>query len=223
MGLLMNHEKIILWGLKTSPYVRKVMVALVEKDLRYEQIEIPPQRFLTLSGQAVPVDFAQASPLGKIPALQIGTFGIADSAVITAYLDKKFPTSGALLYPSNPEEYASALWFEHYADVTLSDISYKKIFVERIIKPALFKIEGNYEIANHAMTNELPPLLDYLNQSVADKAWFAGAHFSMADVAIAVQLLALKKAGLSELENRWPDLNKHLSKVISRPSFQEIN
>ena len=78
----MNHEKIILWGIKTSPYVRKIMVALSEKQIPYEQKEILPKILLELKGQIVPNEFEHASPLGKIPALQVNNFCIADSSVI---------------------------------------------------------------------------------------------------------------------------------------------
>ena len=88
----MNHEKVILWGVKASPYVRKVMVALSEKHIKYEQREILPKIILKLTNQVVPPNFDKVSPLGKIPALQVGNFHIADSSVITAYLDRMFAT-----------------------------------------------------------------------------------------------------------------------------------
>jgi glutathione S-transferase len=217
----MSDEKIILWGVKASPYVRKVMVALSEKQIPYEQKEILPKVLLELTGQVVPNDFLHASPLGKIPALQVNNFCIADSSVISAYLDRKFIT-GSLLYPHNPEKYAKTLWFERYADTTLSDITYKKIFMENVIKPALLDQKSNREIVEYAMLNELPPILDYINESVTENLWIAGDHFSIADIAIVVQFLALKTSGFEISENRWLGIKSYLKKVLDRPSFQEI-
>lgn len=217
----MNYKKIILWGVKTSPYVRKVMVALAEKQIKYEQREILPTVLLKMTNQVVPSNFDKASPLGKIPALQVDNFYIADSSVITAYLDRLFVT-GTLLYPNNPEEYARSLWFERYADTELSNVTYKKIFIESVIKPVLLRQKGNREIIEQAILNELPTLLDYINQSVSKSAWIAGDHFSMADVAIVVQLLALKTAGFEIAENRWFNLKNYFDKVVSRPSFQSF-
>lgn len=218
----MSDEKIIVWGVKASPYVQKVMVALSEKQLPYEQKEIFPKKVLEFQGKTVPDDFARASPLGKIPALEINNFCIADSSVISAYLDRLYNTTGTLLYPNNPEEYAKTLWFEHYADTTLSDITYKKIFIENVIKPALLNQKGNREIVEYAILNELPPMLDYINQAVTENFWIAGKHFSIADVAIVVQLLALKKSGFEISENRWVGIQNYLDKVLDRPSFQNI-
>ncbi len=42
-----------------------------------------------------PEAFDQASPLGKIPAIKIANYYLADSAVICSYLDKKFPNRRA--------------------------------------------------------------------------------------------------------------------------------
>jgi glutathione S-transferase len=217
----MHQEKIILWGVKASPYVQKVMVALSEKGLAYEQREILPKSISEFKGLPIPDDFLCASPLGKIPALQVDDFRIADSAVITAYLDRKFST-GTSLYPNSSEEYAKALWFERYADTTFSDVAYHKIFKECIIKPALLAQETNREIVEKAIKIELPPMLDYLSQSVMHGQWIAGEQFSMADIAIVIQLLALKRAGIEISESKWSDLNNYLMRVIHRPSFNAI-
>ncbi len=180
-----------------------------------------PKSVLEFTGQTVSDEFDHASPLGKIPALQVNNFCIADSSVISAYLDRLY-TTDILLYPTNPEEYAKTLWFERYADTTLSDITYKKIFTESVIKPFLFKQEGNKEIIEYAILKELPPMLDYINRVVTENLWIAGDHFSMADVAIVVQLLALKKSGFEISENRWPAIQNYLKKVLDRPSFHDI-
>ncbi|SRR5579883_554089 len=214
-------QKVIIWGTSASPYVRKVMVALAEKNISYEQKEILPKILLKATGQPIPADFDAASPLGKIPALQINDFTLSDSAVIAAYLDKKF-TSGNKLYPTDPEEYAIALWFEHYADNILTEVIYKKIFLECIVKAKILNQEPNHNLVKEAKNIELPPVLDYLNKSLEGKEWFAGNHFSMADVAISTQLLALMMTEYEMDHKEWPNLNNFLKKIIERPSFKKI-
>lgn len=196
------------------------MVALAEKEIAYEQREILPKIFLEATGQTIPTEFEQASPLGKIPALQVGDFCIADSAAIAGYLDKKFPT--VKLYPSNPENYARALWFEHYADNVLTEVAYKKIFLECVVKPKVLNIEPNHTLVEQTKTNELPEMLAYLDQSVAKFNWIAGDEFSMADIAIATQLIALTIAGFKINRSNWNNLNQYLTKVTARPSFQKM-
>lgn len=48
-------EKIVLWGLKASPYVQKVMMVLAEKCLDYEHRQILPKSLLILRNEAIPI------------------------------------------------------------------------------------------------------------------------------------------------------------------------
>lgn len=214
-----NTEKLILWGVKASPYVQKVMVALAEKNLDYEHRQILPKSLLILRNEVMPEEFERLSPLGKIPVLQMGDWGIADSAVITTFLDRQFP-SDQKLYPDNPKEYAKALWFERYADTTLTDVIYKKIFFQKVIKPALLNQPADLSIVEKAISIELPPLLTYLNRELEKNKWLADQRFSIADIAVVVQLVALKKAGVS-LDD-WKNLDKYLKNVTQQPSFLNV-
>lgn len=216
-----QSPSIVLWGVGLSPYVRKVQIALEEKKIRYEHRQILPKALLIATAQPVPDDFDKASPLGKIPALQIGDYCIADSAVISAYLDKKFPQEQQL-YPDNAEAYARALWFENYADTILSSISHHKIFAEAVVKPKIFGTAPNQEILEKATSQELPPCLDYLEKEVGKHEWLAGDDFSMADAAIVAQLIGLDIAGFDLAKTRWANLVAYKEKVMGRESLKRI-
>ena len=82
-------KDIKLFGVSISPYVRKTMVALYEKEIKYDHIELLPKSLLIATEQAVPVELDFASPQGKIP-VQINGRYISDSAIINIYLDKFF-------------------------------------------------------------------------------------------------------------------------------------
>jgi glutathione S-transferase len=220
---IQNDATITLWGLGISPYVRKVVAALEEKALNYRVIETLPKSLLEATGQEVADDFDQASPLGKIPALEVGGVRLADSAVIASYLDCQFPLAGSKLYPSEPEAYAKALWFEKYADTTLSDVAYRNIFVECVVKPNVLGVAADQAIVKQAIDHQLPPLLDYLDHAVSENNWLAGDDFSMADIAVTTQMLALQMAGFAlDQADRWPALQQHLQRVIARPSFASM-
>src|SRR5215831_7392353 len=94
------------YGISLSPFVRKVRVALAEKGVAYEHDPVIPVN--------VSPEYRKKSPLGKIPAFEDGDKTLADSSVICAYLDRVHPKPA--LYPSDPYDYARALWFEEYAD-----------------------------------------------------------------------------------------------------------
>lgn len=213
-------DPIVLWGVGISPYVRKVMVALHEKQLAYQQNEILPKAMLVATGQAIPEGFDErVSPLGKIPAIEVDGMTLADSAVIAAYLDRRFST-GTALYPESPQAYARARWFEQYSDVELTRVGYRKVFVECVVKPLVLKQAADDAVVAQALTTELPPLLAYLDGVMREQDWLAGESFSMADVAVATQLLALEMAGHALSGDHYPHLAKHFQRVIARPSFQ---
>lgn len=216
-----NHGKIILWGVSLSPYVRKVQIALAEKNLTYTHHQILPNALAKAINQTNPEVFAQASPLGKIPAIQIADYYLADSAVICSYLDKKFP-GGIPLYPDCPEAYGKARWFENYADSIFTEVAYKKIFVEAVVKPAVFGLTPEQDLIEHAKAQELPPYLDYLEKSIENCNWIAGEQFSIADIALVTHFISLEQAGFQVDGEIWPNLYRYIKRVIARPAIKNL-
>ena len=207
------------YGVGVSPYVRKVRVVLNEKKLPYTHKEVLPTKLLNALKQPIPQDFQQASPLGKIPAYREGDWTIADSAVIAQYLEHNYPEHK--LYPSDPREYARALWFEKYGDEVLAGVIHAKIFMERFVKPQVLKQATDEETVQAALKNELPPLLDYLESQLQDKQWLVGNSFSIADIAIATHFVSLQLIGEKLNDQRWPKLAAYITRVLERPSFKQ--
>ena len=78
---------------KTSPYVRKVRIALAEKKIEYQMLEVSPGE----PGNPV----HNWSPLGKVPVLVLddGT-RLFDSRVIVEYIDTVSPVSRLIPEPN---------------------------------------------------------------------------------------------------------------------------
>jgi glutathione S-transferase len=78
---------------KTSPYVRKVRIALAEKKIEYQMLEVSP------NDPGNPVH--DWSPLGKVPVLVLddGT-RLFDSRVIVEYIDTVSPVSRLIPEPN---------------------------------------------------------------------------------------------------------------------------
>ena len=161
-----------LYGAPISPFVRKTMVALAEKGVTYEHDPVVPA--------IAPAEFKriskEISPLGKIPAYRDGDLTLPDSSVIIAYLERVQPSPA--LYPSDPRDYARALWFEEYGDGGLSPIVGPKIFFQKIAGPAFFKTPTDEAVVNKAINEELPPLFDYLEGQLGTGDWLVGRSFS---------------------------------------------
>jgi glutathione S-transferase len=200
-----------LYGIGLSPFVRKVRVLLAEKSLPYEHDPVVPFN--------VSADYKAMSPLGKIPAYRDEKGALCDSSIICAYLERRHPTPA--LYPSDPYEYARALWFEEYGDSPLVAITGPKIFFQKIVGPRFFNQPTDEAVVSKAVNEELPPLLDYLESQLTGD-WLVGSQFSIADIAIGAQFVNLRLAGVSVDTARWPKLTRYLARVHERPSFKKL-
>ncbi len=196
-------------GVGASPFVRKVRVALAEKSIPYELVPIFPQ--------STDEDFRKLSPLGKVPAFKDGDKGFSDSSVILLYLEKKHPQPALL--PSDPHEYARALWFEEYADSAIVNVFGPKIFAERVLAKRFFNREPNLEQAEKAIKEEVPPICAYLESQLTGD-WLAGNQFSVGDIAVCSQFVNLFIAGVAVDTQKFPKLARYVARVHERPSFK---
>ncbi len=200
-----------LHGVGLSPFVRKVRVALAEKNIEYEHIQQVP------FGQ--PEEYFKISPLGKIPCLTEGDWALPDSSCIIAYLERVHPKPA--LYPSDPKEFGRALWYEEYCDTKLVN-ALTTVFFQRFVRPNFFKEEADQEIIQKALTEEIPPILDYLEGEIGDRAFLVGSHFSIADIAATSPFVNFAH-GKEKIDNRrWPKVAAYVERIHSRPSYKPI-
>jgi len=97
---------------KLCPYVQRAVIALTEKGVRFERIDID------LANK--PDWFLKISPLGKTPVLLVGDHAIFESAVILEYLEE---TAARPLHPSDPLRRAEHRAFIEFGSAVLSDIA----------------------------------------------------------------------------------------------------
>lgn len=202
---------IIIHGVNASPFVRKVRVALAEKNLPYE---LKPQ---VPFGQ--PPEYFKMSPLGKIPCLQEGDYTLPDSSCIIAYLERTNPKPA--LYPEDPKEFGRALFFEEYADSKLVE-TLGPVFFQRVVRKVIFKQEPDETIVRKKIDEEAPKVLDWIEGQIGDREWLVGTRFGIADLATASPFVNFGHAGESVDAKRWPRLSAYLQRVHARPSFKAL-
>ncbi len=200
-----------LHGVGLSPFVRKTRVALAEKNIQYEHIPQVP------FGQ--PPEYFKISPLGKIPCLTEGDWALPDSSCIIAYLERTHPEPA--LYPSDPKEFGRALWYEEYCDTTLVNVL-TTVFFQRFVRPKFFQQEPDDEIIQKALTEEIPPVLDYLEGEIGDQAFLVGSHFSIADIAATSPFVNFTHGKETVDAGRWPKVAAYVERIHSRPSYKAI-
>ncbi len=206
---------LLLYGLKGSPFVRKVQVFLAEKEVAYD--------FEMASPFPAPDWFAEINPLKRIPVLRdrsIGTEGVAgtlpDSSVICAYLERKHPKPA--LYPADAFEYARALWLEEFADSDMAGHVGLGLFRPMVMSRLSGK-EPDVDKARETVREKLPPIFDYLDSAVSRREFMIGDRFSIADIAVGTQFVNFVLAGAKLDDSRWPDLAAWMQRTHARPSF----
>jgi glutathione S-transferase len=192
--------------------VRKVRVTLAEKGLDYELRPLLPFN--------VSAEYRKISPLGKIPAYEEDGRTLCDSSVICAYLERTHPEPA--LYPSDPYEFARALWFEEYGDTALAQNVGGGLFFQKIVAPRFLQRPTDEAVVEKALTQDIPPLFDYLESQLQAREVIAGTRFSIGDIGICTHLVNMRHAGYEVDAGRWPKLARYAAHVLARPSFKAL-
>lgn len=200
-----------LHGAALSPFVRKTRAFLLEKGQDYQAIHVDPFN--------IPPGYETLNPLKRIPALEDGDLKLADSAIICAYLEKKHPTPA--LYPATAYALARCLWFEKFADYEIAPHATFCVFRQRLLMP-LFGKTCREEKVQEALTEKLPPLLDYLEKELGTQEFLAGNQFTVADIALASQWVNLEHGGEAIFLDAWPALKAHRDRLHARASFTQL-
>ncbi len=207
---------LVVLGGSVSPFVRKVRAFLAEKGLDYEHEQVNPF--------AGPPGWRDISPLGKIPALKDGDRTLADSSVICAYLEKRFPKPA--LYPTDPYDYARALWFEEFMDGGVVALVGGKVFFPLVLQPIFSggqapsaEVEA---VAKKTFEEDAAPLFAYLEKELGDREYFVGTQLSIADISVASIMVNPWFAGFAPERKRFPKLRAFLDRMWSRPSLKKL-
>src|SRR3977135_2838990 len=141
---------------KLCPYVQRAVIALTEKGVAFERIDIDlankPDWFLAIS------------PLGKTPVLQVGDVPIFESAVILEYLEETAPKP---LHPADPLRRAEHRGWIEFGSTVLNDIA------------GLYAAPD--EATFKAKASQLEQRFARLEARVAATPWFDGEDFSLVD------------------------------------------
>jgi glutathione S-transferase len=200
----------IIMGARVSPFVRKVLVFAAAKGIA---VEVRPGGF----GQGGDT-FAQASPFGKIPALQDGDFLISDSTAIVTYMDALHPEPN--LVPTEARARARTIWYEEYADTIVQPIG-AEIFFNRLVAPFM-GMACDPAAADRAEVQKIPAMYDYLEEILPESGYLVEDRFTLADIAVACPLINIGYCSDGLNGGGWPRLAAWLKTICALPSFAAV-
>ncbi len=206
-----QREVATIIGGPVSPYVRKVLAVCTLKGVPYRVDPIVP-----FFGNE---EFSRLSPLRRVPVFIDDQVTLCDSTVICEYLDERYPSPR--LMPSDPAQRARARWLEEYADTRFGNVTIWQIFYHTVIAPFVFGKERDTARIERAVTQELPKVMDYLEQH-APAEGFLFADISTADLAVAVFEPNLRWSRVELDKARWPRATAWMARVAEVPAVASV-
>ena len=193
-----------LLGTPTSPYVRKVQLVLLEKQIAHEYLIDAPRE----PGSLV----VRVNPLGRIPAFILDDETcVFDSPVIAEYVDSLNDTPVLIPRGDAIARMRVKRW-EALAD-GIMDSTFT-------VRGERLRAEEKQEPANITLhNNAIGRALDFASVSLGTNQWTHGETLSLGDLALFSALVYLD---LRQPERDWrsahPNLASLLERIAARPS-----
>ena len=188
-----------------SSYCQKVMTALHERDLPYEQ------HVVNLGDERSKAEFAAVWPYAKFPVLNDdhARVTLPESSLIIEYLDT-LSASGKRLTPIDPAHLRAVRLLDRVVD------NYVQTPMQKIVADRL-RPEGKRD--PHGV-EEARALLEtsyrFLEERIVS-TFLSGPDFTLADCSAAPALFYAQK--VAPFADRYPRLGDYLQRVLDRPSF----
>jgi len=177
-----------LYDAARCPYCARARIALAEKGLEYEVLEID------LSDR--PQWIYEKNPTGRVPVIEEDAWILPESSVILEFLEERYPEPPLL--PPDPADRALArVWIFRHDDFT---------------KP-YYALRREEEGAAEKFDEQLAKLEEALSR----QAWLTGAEYGLADIAYVPWVLRARDM-LGVSLDAFPAVREWLARLEERPA-----
>lgn len=148
-------------------------------------------------------DFAAASPMGKVPALQDGAVRMAESAAICLYIADRYPAAGLAPAVDEPLRGSFLYW---------------TLFAPAVIEPAMVEKFGNHP-PNRGVHGwgDFDTMIGVLEQGLAGNHWLLGERFSAADIMVGSSTVFMRQF---DVLPESATLHAYADRCLARPAYQ---
>jgi glutathione S-transferase len=199
-----------LCGFHISNYHNKVRIALLEKDIAFEEDSTvtPSQKD----------DYLARSPMGKVPFLEVNGTRLCESEVILEYLEEAYPQKPLL--PKDPIARAKVREL-----VTVMELHLE--LVARRLYPGVFFGGTLSDGTKQSVEKDLAKGVRAFKELAKFDPYIAGNELTLADCAAAVHLplvsLSTKLAYGRDFLEGIPQVKSYLKMLGERPAFARVN
>jgi glutathione S-transferase len=198
-----------LYGFRISNYHNKVLIALHEKGVPFEEDSTvrPPQEEAYLS----------RSPMGKVPYAEVDGARLCESEVILEYLEEAYPQKPLL--PKDPLARAKV------RELTTVIELHMELVVRRLYGAVFFGGELS-DSAKASVEKDLAKGIRAFKALAKFEPFVAGAELTLADCAAACHLplvsMATKLAYGRDFLGDMPQVRPYLKMLGERPAFAKV-
>lgn len=199
---------------------QRVLWLLEELGVPYEirRYERDPKTLLA------PPELRRVHPLGKSPVITDGELTVAESGAIVEYLIERYG-AGRLVPPPGTRERLRWTYWLHFAEGSampplLMKLVFDKVrsapvpfFVRPIVRAIADKVTAGFIAPN------LRSQFAFMESELSQRPWFAGEHFTAADIQMSFPVeAAAARGGLDA--TACPKLTDWLARIHARPAYQ---
>jgi glutathione S-transferase len=180
---------ITLYDADRCPYCARVRIALAEKGIEYETVEVD------LDDR--PAWIYEKNPLGRVPVLEEDVLVLPESAVINEYLEERYPEPA--LWPADP-----------------GDRAFGRLLVfrfDQLSKP-YYALRREEDGARERFDAELAKL----NAVLEARTYLTGRAYGLADIAYVPWILRARDRMGIDL-HAFPALADWLERLAARPAI----
>ncbi len=170
-----------------------------------------------------PPELKAVHPLGKSPVLDDGEVRVAETGAIVEYLLDAYDPEGRLRPARSTAEGRRFTYWLHYAEGSAMPPLLLKLVFAQLPKraPGLLRPIVN-GIATKAQTRFIDPQLkahaEWQEAELAATGWFAGVHFSSADIMMSFPLEAAASRAIDLAA--YPNIALFLKAIHARPAWK---
>jgi len=169
-----------------------------------------------------PPELRAIHPLGKSPVITDGDKTIAETGAIVDYLIETYGQGRLIPAPGTAERLRYTYWLHYAEGSAMTPLLLKLVFMALPTRaPGLLRglIKA---VANKAQSSFIDPQLkthvDYWDAELGKSAWFAGQHFTAADIMMSFPLEAgAARAGAASR----PRVKAFLEAIHARPAYRQ--
>jgi glutathione S-transferase len=182
---------------------RRVWIALLEKEIEFELVE------MKLDGDQFQPEFMDISPFNHIPVLVDDDFSVVESLAILDYLEAKYPTPAML--PNNAKDIATVRMVQM---VSVNELL-------PAMNPLIQQMMGFCELDSQKQEQskqKVTTALNFLENLIGDRSFFGANNLTLADIVAGTAVPWCPSLGVPL--DGYPKLNAWCEQLIQRNSWE---